>query len=203
MKSVRASAVALLAAAFCACGGSPTGPTPPTTGGGDCPPDQTFFYCSDLGYACSKDGDCCGSLTCDPATRACTDGVGGLHSGFRCSQDSLCLTEVDGSKKEQIAPGVWAPVYCQTGICRWVDPRGQSVYCSKAGQACSGNADCCGSLWCDQAAGQCTDGRTPVSAGYRCSDQTQCVDSQSVGGRSLNVYCDTDGICKWPPYCAQ
>ncbi len=195
-----ALAVALAAAALAACGGSPTEPTPPT-GPNNCPADKTYFYCSNAGYACSSNDDCCGSLTCDPATRACTDGVGGLRSGFRCSSQSLCLSEAYPNQKEQIASGVWGPVYCDTGICRWVEPS-QGVYCSKVSQACNGDGDCCGSLWCDRVAGQCTDGRTPVAAGYRCSDQTSCVSSQSVGRRQTSVFCDTDGICKWPPYCA-
>lgn len=187
----------LAALALCGCIGDT--PEPPPAG---CPQDRIYVYCSDRGQACSADGDCCGSLWCDPATGGCTDGLTGLPSGSRCSPESPCLTDVDPAAGEEILPGVLAPVHCDRGICRWLDPRGEVGYCSDLAAACDHDGDCCGATWCDPTAGLCTDGVSQVGRGTRCSDETTCRPTELVAGEDRLLYCDTAGLCEWAPYCA-
>lgn len=185
--------LAALAAALGACGDNAPSPTGP--GGTDCPPDKTYFYCSNTGYACEVDDDCCASMTCDPATRACTDGgLTRVDAGFRCSQNTLCVDHAQVNEHTD-------RVACQGGICEWADA--SRAYCSEFSQACNRDSDCCGKLWCDQSAGQCTDGISKVGSGYRCSDRTLCKPSETIGGKDRSLFCDSDGICKYEPYCAQ
>ena len=164
-----------------------------------------MFYCSGQGSGCLSDQDCCSALSCDPATRSCTDGgMTGLPSGFRCSPNSPCLSDVDPSARQRLPSGQSVPVYCdqRAQICEWIEPQGSLAYCSDLGQACNRASDCCGTSWCDQAAGTCTDGRTAVPSGSRCSDQTLCLASEVVAGQERPLYCDSDNVCKFTPYCA-
>ena len=147
--------------------------------------------CTNLGVACTANGDCCSGNcaqgacqppSCTSDNQACTSNgqcCGGACDNGKCTPASSTCKTLGNSCT---AGSECCSAFCSGGICA------QPSYCGQNGDICKSNTDCCGGL-CqipqNKTVGLCGQ---PASTGAQCSllDGMLCASSQNGGDGGFN-----------------
>ncbi len=151
-------------------------------------------YCC-LGLGCN--GNSCGS--CTPQLGTCKPGKNTCCSGYKCSQDSTCMSCAPGANctsdndcTNAIGNG------CENNYCNLYTEKCYKTTCHMPGAPCSGDNDCCPSLNCNPRVHKC---EPPNGAGSYCSEASCslgqiCNPMTDTCSNCNEVFCTKDSHCQ-------